>query len=81
MNEQERNDALEYHRKSKGKVKIYSTLSVRNEYDLSMAYVPGSTIAAEEIRKNPNTVYDYTGKGNRLAVICNGSAIKHSDVH
>ena len=75
MNEQERLAALEYHRRSKGKVKVYSTLSVRNEYDLSMAYVPGSTAAAEEISKDPNTAYDYTGKGNRLAVICNGSAV------
>lgn len=75
MENLERSKALEFHKKARGKIKIYPTLSIRNEYDLSMAYIPGSTPASEEISKNPDMAFEYTGKGNRLIVVCNGSAV------
>ncbi len=75
MDNLERNEALEFHRKAKGKIKIYPTMNIRNEYELAMAYVPGSTPACEEINGDPAKVFDYTGKGNRLAIVCNGTAV------
>jgi len=67
--------ALEIHRKSKGKIKIYPTLNVRNEDDLAMAYIQGSIHPAREIIKDKNMAYEYTGKGNRMALITDGSAV------
>jgi len=75
MDSLERSQALEFHRRAKGKIKISPTINIRNEYDLAISYVPGSTPACEEIEKDANAVFDYTGKGNRLAVICNGTAV------
>lgn len=70
-----RNEALEFHRKARGKVQIFPAVNIRNEQQLAMAYVPGSTPVCEEIKKDPNCAYDYTGKGNRLAEVSNGTAI------
>ena len=67
--------ALEIHRKAKGKIKIYPTLNVRNEDDLAMAYIQGSIHPANEIIKDKNMAYEYTGKGNRMALITDGSAV------
>lgn len=75
MNAQERIAALEFHKKSKGKIQIYPMQNIRNEQELAVAYVPGSTAASDEIAKNPGTVFDYTGRGNRLAIVSNGSAV------
>lgn len=75
MDNLERNEALEFHRKAKGKIKINPTINIRNEYELAMAYVPGSTPACEEIKQDPAKAFDYTGKGNRLAIVCNGTAV------
>jgi|SRR6056297_157937 len=66
--------ALAMHRKAKGKISIYPTVNIRREEDISMAYVPGSVYAAQEIINDKSCVYEYTGKRNRLAVITDGSA-------
>ncbi|HUM24695.1 MAG TPA: NADP-dependent malic enzyme [Anaerolineales bacterium] len=72
-----REDALEYHRlKGKpGKVAIVPTKPMDTQRDLSLAYSPGVAEPVLEIEKNPDDAYEYTSKGNLVAVISNGTAI------
>ncbi|MCB0101834.1 MAG: NADP-dependent malic enzyme [Anaerolineales bacterium] len=72
-----REDALEYHRlKGKpGKVAIVPTKPMDTQRDLSLAYSPGVAEPVLEIEKNPGDAYEYTSKGNLVAVISNGTAI------
>jgi malate dehydrogenase (oxaloacetate-decarboxylating)(NADP+) len=72
-----REDALEYHRlKGKpGKVAIVPTKPMDTQRDLSLAYSPGVAEPVLEIEKNPQDAYEYTSKGNLVAVISNGTAI------
>src|SRR5574339_1315130 len=72
-----REDALEYHRlKGKpGKVAIVPTKPMDTQRDLSLAYSPGVAEPVLEIEKNPADSYEYTSKGNLVAVISNGTAI------
>lgn len=67
--------ALELHRRAKGKIKIYPSINIHNEEDLRMAYIPGSVPPALAIKEDPGLSYEYTGKGNRIAVITDGSAV------
>ncbi len=69
-------EALEFHNKGKsGKIEIISSKSLTTKRDLSLAYSPGVAIPVMEISKNPDAAYEYTSKGNLVAVISNGSAI------
>ncbi len=69
-------EALDFHIKGKsGKIEINSSKPLTTKRDLSLAYSPGVAAPVKEISKNPNSVYDYTSKGNLVAVISNGSAI------
>ena len=72
-----REDALEYHRlKGKpGKVAIVPTKPMDTQRDLSLAYSPGVAEPVLEIEKHPEDAYEYTSKGNLVAVISNGTAI------
>src|SRR4029079_3709011 len=72
-----REDALEYHRlKGKpGKVAIVPTKPMDTQRDLSLAYSPGVAEPVLEIEKHPDDAYEYTSKGNLVAVISNGTAI------
>src|SRR5512134_3432449 len=72
-----REDALEYHRlKGKpGKVAIVPTKPMDTQRDLSLAYSPGVAEPVLEIEKNPAAAYEYTSKGNLVAVVSNGTAI------
>ncbi|NUQ83812.1 MAG: NADP-dependent malic enzyme [Anaerolineales bacterium] len=72
-----REDALEYHRlKGKpGKVAIVPTKPMDTQRDLSLAYSPGVAEPVLEIEKNPQDAYEYTSKGNLVAVVSNGTAI------
>jgi len=72
-----REDALEYHRlKGKpGKVSIVPTKPMDTQRDLSLAYSPGVAEPVLEIEKHPEDAYEYTSKGNLVAVISNGTAI------
>ncbi len=72
-----REDALEYHRlKGKpGKIAIVPTKPMDTQRDLSLAYSPGVAEPVLEIEKNPSDAYEYTSKGNLVAVISNGTAI------
>ncbi len=69
-------DSLEFHRTGKpGKLEIVATKPLVTQRDLSLAYSPGVAQPCREIAANPDTVFDYTAKGNLVAVISNGTAI------
>ena len=68
--------ALDYHKAyPQGKIEVIPSKPHASQRDLSLAYSPGVAIPCLEIEKNPKTVYDYTGKGNLVAVISNGTAV------
>ncbi len=69
-------EALDFHTKSKpGKIEINSSKPMTTKRDLALAYSPGVAVPVQAIYDNPETAYDYTSKGNLVAVISNGSAI------
>lgn len=72
-----REDALEYHQIDgrPGKLSISPTKPLSTQRDLSLAYSPGVAYPVLEIEENPQSAYEYTSKGNLVAVISNGSAI------
>ncbi|MGX7586223.1 malic enzyme-like NAD(P)-binding protein [Candidatus Vidania fulgoroideorum] len=68
--------SLNYHKKPKpGKIEINCKKKIRNIKDLSYAYSPGVAYVCKEIHKNKKKSYDYTSKGNLVAVITNGTAV------
>ncbi len=69
-------EALRYHLEPKpGKIEISASTPMATQRDLSLAYSPGVAVPVEAISENPDTAYDYTTKGNMVAVITNGTAI------
>ncbi|PKH09701.1 NADP-dependent malic enzyme [Planomicrobium sp. MB-3u-38] len=68
-------EALQMHRDHQGKLEIVSKVALRNEYDLSLAYSPGVAEPCKEIERDKATAYDYTMKGNTVAVLTNGTAV------
>jgi malate dehydrogenase (oxaloacetate-decarboxylating) len=70
-----REEALHMHRVNKGKLESKSKVPVRNARDLSLAYSPGVAEPCKEIYDKPETVYDYTMKGNMVAVVSDGTAV------
>jgi Malic enzyme len=71
-----REDALNYHKQGKpGKIEVVPTKPYSTQTDLSLAYSPGVAEPCLEIEKDPDTAYDYTAKGNLVAVISNGTAV------
>lgn len=72
-----REDALEYHRMGgkPGKISISPTKPLATQRDLSLAYSPGVAYPVLEIEKDPELAYEFTSKGNLVAVISNGTAI------
>jgi malate dehydrogenase (oxaloacetate-decarboxylating)(NADP+) len=72
-----REDALEYHRlKGKpGKVAVVPTKPMDTQRDLSLAYSPGVAVPVLEVEKDAELAYEYTSKGNLVAVVSNGTAI------
>ncbi|ARI76814.1 NAD(P)-dependent malic enzyme [Halobacillus mangrovi] len=70
-----RDEALHIHRVNKGKLETHSKVPVRNARDLSLAYSPGVAEPCKEIYDHKETVYDYTMKGNMVAVVSDGSAV------
>ena len=68
--------ALLYHSQGKpGKIEVVPTKPYQTQRDLSLAYSPGVAEPCLEIQKDPKTAYDYTAKGNLVAVISNGTAV------
>ncbi|RDU36214.1 NAD-dependent malic enzyme [Neobacillus piezotolerans] len=70
-----REEALHMHRVNQGKLESKSKVEVRNARDLSLAYSPGVAEPCKEIYDKPETVYDYTMKGNMVAVVSDGTAV------
>ncbi|HEX9859098.1 MAG TPA: malic enzyme-like NAD(P)-binding protein, partial [Paracoccaceae bacterium] len=69
-------EALAYHLEPKpGKYEIVATVPMATQRDLSLAYSPGVAVPVQAIADAPETAYDYTVKGNMVAVISNGTAI------
>ena len=71
-----RQEALDFHAEpAPGKWEVSATVPMTTQRDLSLAYSPGVAFPCEDIAKNPELAYDYTNKGNLVAVISNGSAV------
>jgi malate dehydrogenase (oxaloacetate-decarboxylating) len=67
--------SLEIHLKYKGKLEVRSKMHLKSQDDLSLAYTPGVAAPCLEIAKDKSKVYDYTSKGNMVAVVTDGSAV------
>ncbi|MFZ0998267.1 MAG: hypothetical protein WAO17_08725, partial [Candidatus Sulfotelmatobacter sp.] len=68
--------ALDYHSSPRpGKIEITPTKPCRTQRDLSLAYTPGVAEPCLAIEKNPHDAFNYTGRGNLVAVVTNGSAV------
>src|SRR5512138_2522848 len=70
-----REEALEFHRAARGKIAVHSKVPCSTQKDLSLAYTPGVAEPCREIEKNPSDVYEYTSKGNLVAVVTDGTAV------
>ncbi|WP_310621971.1 NADP-dependent malic enzyme [Flexibacterium corallicola] len=69
-------DALQFHQQGRpGKLEITPTKSMATQRDLSLAYSPGVAVPVQEIANDPSKAFDYTTRGNMVAVISNGTAI------
>ena len=76
LRQKNRQAALEYHEfPTPGKISIAPTKQLTNQRDLTLAYSPGVASACEEIVADPTTAFRYTGRGNLVAVITNGTAV------
>ncbi len=76
MDSSKNQDALNYHKEGRpGKIQVVPTKPYSTQRDLALAYSPGVAIPCLEIEKDPQTAYDYTAKGNLVAVISNGTAV------
>jgi malate dehydrogenase (oxaloacetate-decarboxylating) len=70
-----REEALHMHRINKGKLESKSKVLVRNAHDLSLAYSPGVAEPCKDIYEKPELVYEYTMKGNMVAIVSDGTAV------
>ena len=69
-------EALEYHRRlRRGKIEVRPTKPTETQHDLTLAYTPGVAAPCQEIAKQRDLAYEYTAKGNLVAVITNGTAV------
>ncbi|WP_422664958.1 NAD(P)-dependent malic enzyme [Aneurinibacillus uraniidurans] len=70
-----REKALQLHTENRGKIRVESKVPLESAYDLSLAYSPGVAEPCKDIFDNTKKVYDYTSKGNMVAVVSDGSAV------
>ncbi|WP_350342741.1 malic enzyme-like NAD(P)-binding protein [Proteinivorax tanatarense] len=70
-----RDKALKMHKENKGKLEVASKVALKDADDLSLAYSPGVAEPCTEIHKDKSTAYDYTAKGNLVAVVSDGTAV------
>src|SRR6185437_10959414 len=69
-------EALEFHSRGRpGKLEIIASKPMATQRDLALAYSPGVAVPVRAIAADPNAAYDYTARGNLVAVISNGTAI------
>ncbi|MBK8298673.1 MAG: NADP-dependent malic enzyme [Saprospiraceae bacterium] len=67
--------SIRLHQELQGKITVENKLDIRSKDDLSLAYSPGVAAPCEEIHNDPSKVYDYTIKGNTVAIVSDGSAV------
>nr|WP_327049760.1 malic enzyme-like NAD(P)-binding protein [Halanaerobium saccharolyticum] len=67
--------ALKLHSKNQGKIEMKSKVRVRNKEELSLAYSPGVAEPCREIKKDKDKAYEYTARGNQVAVVSSGTAV------
>ena len=70
-----RERALRFHKDNEGKIALNCKVPVKNQEDMTLAYTPGVAEPCLEINKNPELIYDYTSRGNWVAVVTNGTAV------
>ena len=76
MPEFSKKEVLDYHSTGRpGKIEVVPTKKLDNQRDLSLAYTPGVALVVEEIERRPEAAFDYTARGNLVAVVTNGTAI------
>ncbi len=74
--DEQKQTALDYHAKpTPGKIAMRPTTAMATQQDLALAYTPGVAVPCKEIEKDPSLAYDYTSKGNVVAIISNGTAV------
>lgn len=75
MSEDIKKRSLDLHNKHKGKICVHSKVPIETSDDLALAYTPGVAEPSLQIAKDKSKVYDYTAKGNLVAVVSNGTAV------
>ncbi|MCG7338461.1 NAD-dependent malic enzyme [Staphylococcus sp. ACRSN] len=70
-----RDEALQMHRENQGKLEVAPKVKVTNKEELSLAYSPGVAEPCKEIHEDPRKVFEYTMKGNTVAVVTDGTAV------
>ncbi|MDI3280350.1 MAG: malic enzyme-like NAD(P)-binding protein [Bacillota bacterium] len=70
-----REEALELHRRYRGKIQVCGRFPLRTAHDLSLAYTPGVAEPCREIHRQPEEVFTYTARGNLVAVVTDGTAV------
>lgn len=70
-----REEALKLHRDNKGKLEVKSKVPIKDRSSLSLAYTPGVAEPCKEIHNDADKVYEYTSKGNMVAIVCDGTAV------
>jgi len=70
-----KHQALQYHKKQKGKIEIQAKTPIASKKDLMLAYTPGVAFVSQEIAKNKRLDREYTNKGNSVAIITDGTAV------
>lgn len=70
-----REKSLKFHKDHEGKIALQPKVPVKTKEDLAIAYTPGVAEPCLEIKKNYDTIYDYTAKGNLVAIVTNGTAV------
>ncbi|MCX5642899.1 MAG: NADP-dependent malic enzyme [Candidatus Omnitrophica bacterium] len=68
-------ESLALHLAHRGKIEVCSKVALKDKLDLSLAYTPGVAAPCKEIEQDPRRLYDYTSKGNMVAVVTDGSAV------
>ena len=68
-------EAITLHKKYHGKLEVVSKVPLKTNYDLTLAYTPGVAAPCIEIAKDNDKIYDYTNRGNLVAVVTNGTAV------
>ena len=68
-------ESFELHEKFRGKIEVYSKVSLANRHDLSLAYTPGVAAVCKEIARDKNLAYKYTLKANTIAIVTDGSRV------